>query len=889
MWQWLVGCVFVLLLSFPTQLRGADAPLLTLVAQPARVELTTHRQKLVFSQSDGRFVLSTFVQDGAQWRELFNARRPLVEGSQFDLQPSRYSIDVDTARRKAVTFFGSHREPDFEWKMRVDAEADSPLVHFLIMCHLSHPLTLDEAQPVVALWLRGGRVAFHLDQGPDSIYGSAGIPHGYGFPAAYLWDDRREAAVFFNMTPMHWMQPDGVARFHDVRVMTRSEADYTGLGLHFKRLSGSHLPAGDMTIEFYLHQGVRSDKPTGLQALDTMIGLFSPLHPADSAFPSNQLTGQPASWEMFARQATTDLMVNTQTVAEIVAPWRDSPLELVPGQENMIVHPGRVMDDAAQTQQNWDFSTVNNHLTPWLLLARLHDDEAAFRLALEKMNALPRFYDPRARLMRHGTRQPPHVGDLEMCWQNFFFHEETLRAATAAGADNFNPAVVGRFLLATGGLRELAHRVDFVFPQWFDPYQKQPVVQNDMQSLGIVREPWQVGAYAHLMMRAFEMTGRSEFLVEARCAVETLMERMDFQVQNEVYDRRYSEVAEFPVTELFGNAWGVAAAYRLYEETGDDKFLRYSRDFMNTLLRLTFWYEDETDPVSRELRNAGLFYPHCGAHVATPWETSETHLIIAWTLKHDRTHPLTDLLLTLSNLNRLNSFCFFPATWTEPVRALDGADRPELGQYFPIEPFYCLEGTGGHRGPTAAYMAGLALWNAWLYEALAEASDRSVMVLNLDALEDYDEALSGSERHFVVYNNSPVERIFRLHVKHLPDGQYLTTIGTREEVRSGTELREGLLLSLQSREHERVSLVARDHHERRARGEQTQAAQNALAHAYQVLQDAATESPAAAPFEPHVQGFRQALRAYRAGNLDQAIADARKLIETIEGAGLSRQ
>jgi len=35
----------------------------------------------------------------------------------------------------------------------------------------------------------------------------------------------------------------------------------------------------------------------------------------------------------------------------------------------------------------------------------------------------------------------------------------------------------------------------------------------------------------------------------------------------------------------------------------------YARDMLNTLLRLTFWYEDEADPVSREVRNLGLFYP----------------------------------------------------------------------------------------------------------------------------------------------------------------------------------------------------------------------------------------------------------------------------------------
>ena len=845
-------------------LQAGESPKPALLTEPDRVELTAERQKLVFTRVQGVFVLTTFVRDGQAWRALFDAGRPLLEGPLFNLQPSRYAVQTDAPDRKTVEFSGSHRQPDYDWAMRVEAATDSPLFRFTITCHLPAPLNLEAPQPVVALWMRQPKEAFHLDQGPDSIYGSAGIPHGYGFPAAYLWDDRREAAVFFNMTPMRWMQPDGVARFHDVRVMTRSESGQTGLGMHFKKLSGRRLPDGDMTVEFFLHQGVRAAKPSGMEALDTMIRAFAPLHPAESAFPRDRLTGEAASWETFARQAMADLSA-PQTMAEISAPWRDEPLELVPPLETMVVHP---------SAQQWDFSTVNNHLAPWLLLARLHGDDKALRLGLRKKDALPRFYDPRSRLIRHGTREPPHVGDLEMSWQNFFFHEETLLAASAAGGNEFNPAVAGRFLMATAGLRDLARQTDYVFPQWFDPYRKEPVVQNDVKQLGLIREPWQAGTYAHLMMQAFEITGDKEFLAEARRAVETLMERMEFSVQNTLYDRRYADPAEFPVTELFGNAYGIAAAHRLYEATRDPKFLRYSRDFMNTLLRLTFWYEDETDPVSRELRNAGLFYPHGGAHVATPWETSEAHLMIAWTLKHDREHPLTGLLLKLSNLNRINAFYFFPAAWSKPVLALDGETRPALGQYFPIEPFYCLEGTGGHRGQTAAYMAGLALWNDWLYEALAEASDRDIMVLNLDAMEDYEGALSGVERHFLAYNPGPTNRSCRVLMKQLPDAEYRATIGVREGVCPAAELRQGLSLTLKPGEHVRITVRRSDYVERQLQLRQQRTAQNALAHAYQLMQERAVTQGRASASPKDIQTFAAALDDCRSGRHAAAAAKA---------------
>lgn len=865
------------LLAPPATLSAGNALSLTQLAAPARVELATAQQKLVFTQTDGVFVLSTFVRDGQAWRAMFNAGRPLLAGPLFDLQPTRYAVLTHSPERKAVEFSGQHPQPEYHWTLRVEATADSPLFRFVITCQLPAPLSLKSPQPVVALWLRQTNVAFQLDQGPDSIYGSGGISHGYGFPAAYLWDAGREAAVFFNMTPMRWMQRDGVARFNDVRIMTRSDSGQTGLGLHFKKLSGRRLPAGTMVIEFFLYQDIRPLKPTGLEALDTMVRTFAPLHPSESGAPRNQLTGEPAKWEPFARRAMNDLMTVPQTMTVLPAPWHDAPLELVPPQEKMIVHSGGVRTNLAQTRMPWDFSTVNNHLTPWLLLARVYGDDRALQVGLQKKDALPRFYDPRAQLIRHGTRQPPHVGNLEMSWQNFFFHEETLRAASATGAGDFNPAVAGRFLMAMEGLRALAREVDYVFPQWFDPYQKQPVVQNDVKQLGKVREPWQAGTYAWLMWQAFDLTGEKEFLSEAQRSIETLLERMHYRVQNEVYDREYREPAEFPITELFGNAYGIAAAYRLYEATGNAKLLHYSHDFMNTLLRLTFWYEDESDPASRELHNAGLFYPHAGAHVATPWETTEAHLMIAWTLKHDPAHPLTDLLLKLSNLNRKNSFYFFPATWTAPVRALHHTNPTQPGQYFPVEPFYCLEGPGGHHGQTAAYMAGMALWNAWLYEALAEASNSQIMVLNLDVLEDYEAALSGVERHFLVYNPTPASQTFRVVFKHLAEADSLVLIGEREETHAAAELRPGWSLTLPPGGYQRLTVRRSDYRERQRQLQDQHAVQNALVRTYQLLQARAAIQGPSSLNSQDTQTFAGALAACRDGRPAEAEAKAKDI------------
>jgi hypothetical protein len=718
-----------------------------------------------------------------------------------------------------------------------------------------------------------------VDQGPDSIYGAAGIPHGYGFPAAYLWDDRFEAAVFFDMTAMRWMRRDGVARFHDVRIMTRRDGDRIGLGMHFKGLTGRTIPAGDMVIKFALYQGIRNRRPTSLAALDTMMRLFAPLHPASAPWPTDQTTGRPSSWDYVATQTLADLM-KPGTLAEITAPWRDRPVELVRSQETMVVHPGAAQPGPEQVAAGWDFSTVNNHLSPWLLLARLRGDRTALKLAMQKKDALPRFYDPRAGLIRHGTRQPEHVGDLEMSWQNLTFHQEVLRASSAAGPAGFNPAVAGRFLMSAAGLRELANNVDYVLPQWFDPYRKQPLKQNDLPQLGAVREPWQIGTYAYLMMAAFDTTGDAGYLSEARRSVDVLMERMHYRVTNEVYDRVYAEPGEFPITELFGQAYGTVAAHRIYKATGDGKYLRYSRDFVNTLLRLTPWYDDETDVVSRELHSAGLFFPHCGAHVLTPWETVEAHLALVWVLKHDPGNQLRKLLLKLANLNRTNSFYFYPAFWTDPVRAHDGTSRSGPGMYFPIEPFYSLEGEGGHRGPTAAYMASLGLWNNWMFEALADTSDRQVMVLNLDAMDDFEPSLQGIQRNLLVYNPTSSKRTCTLRLSHLSDARYHLTVGAKTQSMPAERLRRGLSVTLGAGADVRVALRRSDCRQAMLRLDRQRQGRNALVRAYAALQQKGSARP------DQVQEFQGALADLAAGRTERA---RRRADALIQGGGVQRR
>jgi hypothetical protein len=852
------------------------------------VELGVGRQRVAFSRKgpEAPFAITTSIRKDDQWETMFDAGRPLLRGASFDLAPTEYEVLADTRARKEVLLRGRQTTHSYDYEIRVEASAGNPLIKLEIICRLPNGLKLSGLEPVAALWMSKPEVEMAVDQGPDSIYGSLGIPHGFGFPAAYVWDEGKESAVFFEMSPMTWFSPGGVHRFHDIRIMTQPADGNTGLGMHLKKVSGSRIPAGEMVTVFHLHGAPRAAKPARLEAVGRMIEIFAPLHPGTSKFPKNYLHNREVSWEDFTRRAIEDLMRTNVTYREIEALWNDAPLGLVGPHNKLLVHSGSSRDEGSSF--GWDFSTVNNHLSPWILYTRLNPDDRMRAFALNKRDGLPRFYDPNAGIIRHGTREPAHVGDMEMSWQNFFFHFEMLRVYDALAPEDFNPAVAGRLLMSADGLIELARNVDYVFPQWWNPYLKEPADQKDVPQLGKVREPWQVGAYAYIMMRAFEITGDGKYLEEARHSIRTLLTDMEYTVSNEVYTRTYTDPADFPVTELFGNSYGVAAARKVAEATGEKVFLGYSRDFLHTLLRLTFWYEDATDVVSQDLRSAGLFYPHGGAHVATSWETFEAYVGIVDALGRDLDNPLCELLLKLCNLNRMNSFYFYPAVYTPAVQALDANRRKDIGQYFPIEPFYSLEGMGGHIGPTAAYMAGLGMWNYWLYEALADADDREVMVLNTAVLENFEEALS-AERSFIVFNPTDTAREIRLRVKHLSflsGSRYELSIRDRsgretKDVVEKPQLEEGYSLALAPQEHRRMIIRSPDAASKKKGLRAARLARDKLSYAYARLHRAG-KGGEARDLDALTALFHTAMQDYREKDYEAAARLAADIVGDLE-------
>jgi hypothetical protein len=752
------------------------------------VAIENATQRLAWKKNGtGRFLLTSCVRDGDRWRVVFDGNAPLVEGSNFDLHPTVGDVVESTALAAVVELRGVHPSHGYEWSARFEAKPETSWIDCRVVCRLRKPIVLAKLEPQVVLWCNNDRDAVCVDQGPGSIYKAVEHEWGNSFPAAYRWQDGAESAIFFDAGAMDWMSPRNLFRFRDCRVQSWIEDGRTGFGLRVVKRNFHELPAGEIAWSFSLHSASRANRPTRLEALDRLIRLAGPRHPSKATPMRDRIAKEPANWTTIAHQVNENLMLQGVVWKDVAipadAPWRDNPAFPEHTVSSLRVSTDYAVDSACDPAtarkavgDGWDFSTCNNYLAGWLAHNRLHASATRRSFLEEKVRSVPLFFDPNAQLFRHGTRHPRGLGPKEMSWQNFAFAIEVDKLRRVLAPRERDPALAGKFLRGADTLAEFARGVNYLFPQWFDPITKAPLVQGDEPELGIIKEPWQAGSYAWMMCSAHEISGDPRYLTEACSAVDRLFGGMRFRIKNARYDVDYTDPVDFPITEIFGNAWGVAAGMKLHALTGDARYLRASDDFLNSLLRLTYWYESNLrdDPRDGAVRSAALFRNHSGAYTGSPWENGEVYLALTARLRADFLRGLSprEPLLRMFNVFRRNAATFFPPTFAHAAqpcaRVMDHA-----ANYLPIEDTYTLEHGGRNGGMgRAAYMSGIAFWNEVMFEALAQSEDPEILVLNLDAIEGFGASVAAIERHFTVYNPTDVRKAIRVQLKKLSPGKH---------------------------------------------------------------------------------------------------------------------
>lgn len=788
--------VLMLGLNIAVDASAAD-PWVQLHRTVDRVDMIVGAQKLTLQHDAGAWRLTTSVREADHWRPMFDAGAPLLGGDSFGLQVQHIDRAEQRGDHAVIVAGGSHQSPDYDYTLRIESEPGASMIHLRLTLTLKKMLILRGLEPRWMIFARrdgagsgaGDDVA--INQGPGNIYhGSPDHQWGNSFPAAYLWHDGCEAAVFVDVGVMPWMSPRNLFRFHNVRVQSVKVGDCVGFGLNVVKRNFHQLGPGEVAFDMHLFAAAQPHRPTPSQALHRLIEICQPLHPSQDSPPPNRLDPGHDRWQDFAVGVLHDLMLRGVTWTDIDLPvdraWHDLP----PFNDHTIaqvrISPDYAIDSACDAEFNrtditrhYDFTTCNAYLAAALAFGRAMHDRGVLSFMSPKVRELPMFYDPVAHLWRFSMWHTSGPGEREMSWQNLTFALEADRVHRLTPPSQFTPAVGGQFVLSLTGLRELAKVNNDLLPQWFDPATKRALIQADVPELGVVYEPWQIGTYAWLMCEGYRISGDRGYLDTAGRAIDHVLGgAMNYRVKNTRYDVTYRDPTQFPITEIFGNAWGAAACARLAKLTGDTHFRDRADQFLDSLMRMTYWYESSTtdDLRDRAIHNVGLFRNQGGAFTGSPWENTEATLAMAAYLRY-ADGPPPPLVLKLLNLQRINARWFFPPVFPHGVGPC-AKMMNSPASYLPIEDAYTLE-NGGSNGVMgrAIYMSAMPMWYELLFEQFAQTDNPRVLAVSLDVPTDFNAALAGRRRRLIIYNPTPQSQHVTLRLPGLPDGAYRLTVG----------------------------------------------------------------------------------------------------------------
>ncbi len=848
------------------------------------VELRTGTQKVAFDRgAAGDYVMKTYILKNGAWTPFYDAGLPLVQGRSFGGYPTSWKIIADSAERKAILLSGvqAGASGGFEFEIEVEVTSSSPLIHITVTSYPDTDLTLSGAEPRVMLWRSGtGSSELTLNQEvpnyqtlDDSAYWKS------GFPATYLYTDGMESAVYFNMTPMDWYSfHGGVRRFQVSQARTVRSSGMTGSGMDLRSSTdGAVIRAGKMTVDFYLYGDSCSSRPSKLQALGRIVSAFGSVLPSSAPWPANYVDPSAVTYRDYAARIAEGLMAEgityrfqpVKAVTDGARIWKDGPLFLERTLSTILQRPGYALKNASGASSIYgDWNCNNNTLIPWLIYERLNPDAGQHTFLNAGLSAMPAYYDKQARLIRSFEEQPGYTGNgVEFTFQNFFMQQSTLWASYLRDPQDFDPALGGKFLLSMQGMTTLAHNCSYVFPQLFSASALAPAASLDEPAVGTAYEAWSGAIYSYNMCLAYDLTADRRYLTEASVSLDKLFTDMSYYANSQKL-KRYTDPYDFPVNEVSSAPWGVAAANMLYYYTGEAKWLTYANDIRNLTLRMMNWYESmlRDDTLDKSVASLALFHAFSVTDTTCTWENAMTYLPMILSLKNPAVAP-DPLLLKLYNLYRINAFYFCGPSWNPAAVPTASSYTSGPAGWLAVEDYYSAETPTpmGANGPNT-YMSNGPLYDYILFEAYAEAENRSLMAMNLDIVDAASKMAEGAERNFILYNSTgaPIATPVLFHDLKAGLDYQVTTLDSKgrttvSKVR-GSALMSGLSFSLAAHDYARVSVICLDR-DFTVRFTEMQRAQKALIIRYAALQEKAS-SGVTETLTAQKERFRKALAEY---------------------------
>ena len=717
-----------------------DAPpvsgsLLATADQPFSASLENGEQQLRISAPGQLFTFQNFLRIQNRWLPATCPRVPLVAGPSFPLVLShvaqRPGMLLCSGSGHAQQLDGKALE--YTWDAEITARQalpSAPWFHFRLAIHLPARLRLRQAsqvEPQIVVWLNSVSTLMEGQAGnwrrvilQQPTRNSLGA-WGNDLPALYYLDQNTgvETMMYFDISDMGWMSADNLPRFlvYRCRNVARIRKDGT------QRLG----------------VGLVAEQATGdvLPAGDVLFSYWLLQRPVTALLNQQQAVSR---W----MAALLPLFEKKQAWPPCAVSWKKFAAEMVEDLQNQDAVQVRIDGEVGlrayakgssqlwqQPADNFELMTVADVLWPALLYLRLHPSPGLQALCDHLVAALPHFYRAQTHSISNSFR--PAENERADSWYPF---ENGLIKYPAIGSLAGSQEIVNRFLDAFSTAQKMAHRYEYLFPVYYRV--------TTLEAEGAGTNYAVNGLYAWAALMAWRLTKDRRYREEARKAVAVLM--------TVPADRLFHEPQELAFGALAATELGLsdAATYLLYEQ-----------------MRMFYWYSDPSQK-SHDIR--GMV--QAAASILYPAFKENVEAIFPWTGIMKRGLVLEGLLRFMDQQRR-NNFYFF--------EACSKKDRSTAAEFIPFENLGTLE-LGGQTGNVGkeVYGAGECLWMYLMFEALGRASDRELMLVNLDLLDALDASTFPPRRlNFILYNPTAETRSAVITIPPAGEGKVqLTAEGT---------------------------------------------------------------------------------------------------------------
>lgn len=600
----------------------------------------------------------------------------------------------------------------YKWKAEIRSLTESnlePWFRFRLTLNLPAPIRLQQdarVEPQIIVSLSSNSTLMEgqsgswrrvvLSQPTRNSLGTA----GNDLPAIYHFDQTAgvESMMYFDMSEMDWMSFENLPRFLVYRCASISQISRDGT-LRFG-------------IGLIAHQATGNVLPAG----DVHFVFYLLQRPLNRLVTEQEAVTRwmnallplfeerlswpkcATSWGNFAAGTIEDLQKKELTEVE------------VNGHIGLRAYVKESSQIWKQPSDNFELMSVADVLWPSLLYLKLNPSPAYQRYCDQLIASLPLFYHADSRSISNDFVRPK---DERMdSWYPF---ENGLIKYPMIGALAGAHEITRNFLDAFDTSQKMAQRCDYLFPIYYRV--------SDLGTEGAGTNYAIGGLYAWAAILAHRLTREERYLEESKRAIHAL-----YTVPA---GRLFHEPQEL--------AFGALAAADL--ELKDEATYLLCQQ-----LRMFYWY---SDPSQKDHDVRGMV--QAAASILYPAFKENVEAILPWTGILKRGIVLEGMLRFMDQQRR-NNFYFFQDC---------SGDRSHTPMaYIPLENLGTLE-LGGQTGKVGKeiYGSGESLWMHLMFDALGVASDRELMLVNLDLLDVLDvNQFPPRSLNFLLYNPTSGER-----------------------------------------------------------------------------------------------------------------------------------